>query len=115
MDLARVIIFTGDVRRMVDFYTSTFGLSMIGEFDEGWTEVNAGACTIAFHKLGFDVDGSSDDGVKLVFGTHDVAGERARLESLGIEMTEIYKYGDIEFCDGDDPDGHRFQISSRGI
>lgn len=115
MDLARVIIFTGDVRKMVDFYTSTFGLKMLGEFNEGWTEVNAGSCTIAFHKLGFDVDGSTDDGVKLVFGTNDVVGEKARLESLGIEMTEICKYEDIEFCDGDDPDGHRFQISSRGM
>lgn len=115
MDLSRVIIFTGDVRRMVDFYTSTFGLRILGEFDEVWTEVEAGSCTIAFHKLGFDVDGSTDDGVKLVFGTNDVAGEKARLESLGIEMTAIYKYEDIEFCDGDDPDRHRFQISSRGI
>lgn len=115
MELSRVIVFTGDVRRMVDFYTATFGLTMVGEFDEGWTEVNAGSCTIAFHKLGFEVDGSTDDGVKLVFGTNDVHGERDRLVSLGIEMSEIHKYGDIEFCDGDDPDGHRFQISSRGM
>lgn len=100
---------------MVDFYTSMFGLKMLGEFDEGWTEVDAGSCTIAFHKLGFDVDGSTDDGVKLVFGTNDVAREKVRLELLGIKMTEIYKYEDIEFCDGDDPDGHRFQISSRGM
>ena len=70
---------------MVDFYTSMFGLKMLGEFDEGWTEVDAGSCTIAFHKLGFDVDGSTDDGVKLVFGTNDVAREKVRLELLGIK------------------------------
>ncbi|MEP6789246.1 MAG: VOC family protein [Acidobacteriota bacterium] len=115
MELSRVIIFTGDVRRMVDFYTSTFGLTMIGEFDDGWTEVDTGSCSIAFHKLGFEVDGTTDDGVKLVFGTKDVAAEKLRLESLGIEMTEIYKWNNIEFCDGNDPDGHRFQISSRGL
>jgi len=114
MELARVIIFTGNVRQMVDFYTSTFGLAMIGEFDAGWTEVDAGSCSIAFHKLGFDVDGTTDDGVKLVFGTKDVAAERLRLEALGIVMTKIYEWNDIEFCDGNDPDGHRFQISSRG-
>jgi len=114
MDLSRIIIFTGEVRRMVDFYTATFGLTMVGEFDEGWTEVNAGRCTVAFHKIGFEVKGSGDEeAVKLVFGAVDVAAEKQRLESLGIEMTEIHKWNDIEFCDGSDPDGHRFQISSR--
>jgi catechol 2,3-dioxygenase-like lactoylglutathione lyase family enzyme len=115
MDLSRIIIFTGDVRRMVDFYTSVFGLEIVGEFDPGWTEINAGGCNIAFHKLPFEVDGRSDDGVKIVFASDDVGGEKSRLESLGIEMTEIFRYGDIEMCDGSDPDGHRFQISSRGV
>jgi catechol 2,3-dioxygenase-like lactoylglutathione lyase family enzyme len=115
MDLARVIIFTGDVRRMVDFYTSTFGLEIVGEFDPGWTEMDAGGCKIAFHKVPFEVDSSSDNGVKIVFASDNVAGEKARLEGLGIEMTEIFRYGDIEMCDGSDPDGHRFQISSRGV
>src|SRR5687767_14825330 len=115
MDLSRIIIFTGDVRRMVDFYSETFGLTLIGEFDEGWTEMSAGTCNIAFHKLGFEVQGSDDDGVKIVFATADVQGEKARLEALGIEMTDIFQFGEIEMCDGSDPDGHRFQISSRGI
>lgn len=115
MDLSRVIIFTGDVRRMVDFYTTTFGLKMIDAFDEGWSEVDAGSCTIAFHKFGSDVEGSGDEGIKLVFGTTDVAAEKLRLESLGIKMTKIYEWEGIEFCDGSDPDGHRFQISSRGL
>lgn len=114
MQLARVIVFTSDVRRITDFYSSVFGLSMVGEFDSGWTELDAGGCRIAFHGLPFEVTGGPDEAFKLVFGTTDVAGERARLEGLGIEMTEIYRWQDIEFCDGIDPDGHRFQISSRG-
>ena len=114
MNLSRIIIFTDDVRRLVDFYMSTFGLTLFGDFDEKWTEVNAGGCTIAFHKTGEKVQGSGDDGVKLVFGTTDVAGEKQRLESLGIKMTKVYEWNGIEFCDGSDPDGHRFQISSRG-
>ena len=113
MNLSRVIIFTGDVRRMVDFYTSTFGLTW--QFDEGWTEVDASGCSIAFHKSGSEVDGKCDEGIKLVFGTTDVQAEKARLESLGINMTKIYEWEGMEFCDGTDPDGHRFQISSRGL
>ena len=114
MDLARVIIFTGDVRRMVDFYSSIFGLSMIGDFDDGWTELAAGGSSVGFHKVPLEVRGSADDGVKLVFGTSNVAEEKVRLEGLGIEMTKIFEYKDIRFCDGYDPDGRRFQISSRG-
>ncbi|MBV9217266.1 MAG: VOC family protein [Acidobacteria bacterium] len=116
MDLDRVIIFTGDVRRMVDFYAAAFGMTMIGEFNPEWTEMASGRSNIAFHKFGSkgEARDRGDDGIKLVFGTTDVPGEKARLESLGIEMTKIFTFGDIQMCDGSDPDGRRFQISSRG-
>lgn len=114
MELSRVIIFTGDVKRLVDFYVSHFGLTPVGEIDEGWTELNAGGCNLAFHKFSEKLDGS-DNGIKFVFGTGDVRGERSRLESLGVEMTKIFTFGEIQMCDGSDPDGNRFQISSRGI
>ena len=113
MDLARVIIFTGDVRRSVDFYAATFGLEVVGEFDDGWTEMKAGGCKIAFHKAAVEVLNGSDDGIKFVFGSDDVARDRARLVRAGIVMTEIVRWGTAEYCDGSDPDGHRFQISSR--
>lgn len=115
MDLDRVIIFTGDVRRMVDFYSSAFGLTIVGEFDAEWTEMTSGRSNIAFHKFGSKgSDDHGDDGVKLVFGATDVPAEKARLEALGIEMTKIFSFGEIQMSDGSDPDGHRFQISSRG-
>ncbi|MGI8811740.1 MAG: VOC family protein [Pyrinomonadaceae bacterium] len=115
MELARIIIFTGDVRRMVDFYASTFGLSVVGEFEEGWTEMSAGGCNVAFHKLGVQVEDSEDAGIKIVFATDNITCEKARLESLGIKMTEVLSFGEIEMCDGSDPDGRRFQISSRAV
>ena len=116
MDLARVIILTGDVKRLVDFYAACFGFSVIGEFDAEWTEMNAGRCNIAFHKIGgqYEIGSFEDSGVKLVFGTNDVAIEKERLEGLGVMMTETFEFGDIQMADGYDPDGHRFQISSRG-
>lgn len=100
---------------MVDFYSSTFGLKVVGDFNNEWTEMNAGGCNIAFHNLPFEVEGSEDEAVKIVFASNDVHAEKARLESLGIKMTEIFKFGEVEMCDGSDPDGHRFQISSRGV
>ncbi|MEP6849502.1 MAG: VOC family protein [Acidobacteriota bacterium] len=117
MDLARVIIFTRDVERLVDFYVSNFGLKLVGEADPGWTELNAGGCNLAFHKFSGAVENgdSADNGIKFVFGAKDVAAERSRLQGLGVEMTKIFEFGDIRMCDGSDPDGNRFQISSRGL
>lgn len=114
MDLTRVIVFTPDVKRMAEFYRSCFALSEIGEGDEGWTELDAGGCHIAFHRI--DETGTSRDGwIKLVFGSRDVAAEKSRLERLGIEMSEIVDFEGIRLCDGKDPDGNTFQISSRGL
>ncbi|MEP7077340.1 MAG: VOC family protein [Acidobacteriota bacterium] len=117
MDLARVIIFTQDVGRLVNFYASHFGLELVGEADPGWTELNAGGCNLAFHKFSGSVEkgDKADNGIKFVFGTRDVAAERSRLQNLGVEMTKIFDFGDIRMCDGSDPDGNRFQISSRGL
>ena len=114
MDLARVIIFTRDVGRLVDFYTSHFGLKVGGEPDEGWTELNAGGCNLAFHKTS-ETRGDNDPGIKFVFGSDDVPAEKLRLEGLGIKMSKVFEFGDIRMCDGRDPDGNRFQISSRGL
>jgi len=113
MELSRKIFFTPNVNRLVDFYISHFGLRPIGRPHAEWTELDAGACNLALHRTSEKTDGA-DKGVKIGFTVDDVAGEKARFESLGIKMTKIFKFGDIEMCDGSDPDGNRFQISSRG-
>ena len=114
MEISRFIIFTPDVKRLADFYASTFGLKVVGEADDGWTELNAGAANIAFHKT--SEQGTGRDGwTKIVFGSRDVAAEKARLEGLGVRMSEVVEFGDIHLCDGRDPDGNYFQISSRGL
>jgi predicted enzyme related to lactoylglutathione lyase len=114
MELSRVIIFTNDVDRLVDFYGSSFDLDIVGERDSEWTELNAGGCTIAFHRISENSQ-TRDGWVKIVFGAKDVAAQKKRLESLGVEMGNVVEFGNIQFCDGVDPDGNRFQISSRGI
>lgn len=101
----------------MDFYTSHFGLEVVGEADAGWTELNAGGCNLAFHKLSGSVESgdNADNVIKFVFGTADVTEARKRLRGLGVEMTKIFEFGEIRMCDGSDPDGNRFQISSRGL
>ena len=114
MNVSRVIIFTNDVKKLSDFYISCFELSVVGESDASWTELNAGGCNIAFHKT--SEQGTGRDGwTKIVFGSDDVSAEKTRLEGLGIKMSGVNTFGDIRMCDGRDPDGNYFQISSRGI
>ena len=108
-----MIIFTPDVERLSRFYRSNFGLEAVGEADSEWTELRTGTSNLAFHR--FTEETARRDGwVKIVFGTKDVAAERERLLGLGVEMSELVEFGSIQLCDGRDPDGNRFQISSRG-
>jgi len=114
MKLSRIIIFTPDVDRLVAFYRNAFALGDIGVPNSDWAELDAGGCSVAFHKL--DESSTARDGwIKVVFGAADVAAEKERLQGLGIEMTDVISFGDVQLCDGRDPDGNWFQISSRGI
>jgi predicted enzyme related to lactoylglutathione lyase len=114
MDISRLIIFTPDVKRLADFYAASFGLSVVGEADEHWTELNAGGCNVALHKT--SEQGTGRDGwTKIVFGSENIEAEKTRLEELGIKMSDVTTFGEIRMCDGRDPDGNYFQISSRGM
>ena len=114
MEVSRIIIFTPDVKRLADFYASTFDLNQIGEANEHWTELSAGGCSIALHKV--EEYGTERDGwIKIVFAAEDVPAEKACLEGLGVKMSTVKTFGSIQMCDGNDPDGNYFQISSRGL
>jgi hypothetical protein len=114
MKLSRIIIFTPDVDRLAGFYKSAFNLGGIGVANSEWTELDAGGCNLAFHKVK-ETSHIRDCWVKAVFGSSDVTAEKERLEGLGIEMSGVVTFGEIQLCDGRDPDGNWFQISSRGI
>ena len=112
MQISRVIIFTPDVDRLAEFYTRCFGLEPISQPNEHWTELRSGTCDLALHNI--DEQGPDRDGwIKIVFASADVPAEKARLESLGVKMCEVVTFGSIDLCDGTDPDGNHFQISSR--
>ena len=114
MHVSRVIIFTPDVKSLADFYMTTFRLVPNGDIADGWAELDAGGCTIAFHAI--DEHSPVRDGwIKIVFGSKDVSGEKTRLEALGVEMSDVVEFDGVHLCDGRDPDGNYFQISSRGM
>jgi hypothetical protein len=115
MIMVRVIIFTSRVAVLADFYRTAFALTSIGIPDDGWIELTGGGCTLALHGTSRDTRRKRDSGIKLVFGTTRVAATRRRLVKLGIAMGALHRFAGIAMCDGKDPDGNVFQISSRGM
>ena len=108
-DMRRVILFTPNVERLSRFYEDVLGLKPVGK-EEGWRDFAAGACNIALH-AGRPV--ASAPQTKLVFFARDVAAARASLVKRGAKMGKIASTASFDMCDGRDPDGNRFQISSR--
>ena len=110
--LNRVIIFVGDVQKCARFYSAVFG----------WTFADYGPTYASFDdgKIGggFTTDGAPHPGGptnphKIVFYAEDVEATRAAIVARGAVMGEVRKFGPLELCDGEDPEGHAFQISNR--
>jgi catechol 2,3-dioxygenase-like lactoylglutathione lyase family enzyme len=110
LELRRVILFTGNIGAMAAFYRDVVGLEIVRE-EAGWVDFDAGACGLALHASKSAV-GSRPP--KIVFYAADVASVRAGLISRGLADAGPVKSGaHFELCDCKDPDGNRFQISSR--
>jgi catechol 2,3-dioxygenase-like lactoylglutathione lyase family enzyme len=107
--LRRIILFTANLEAMASFYQSVLGLKPVHR-EAGWLELDAGGCAIALHA------GKSTPGLqapKLAFFATDVAAARALLIERGAKMGKLLAAGSFDMCNGKDPDGNRFQISSR--
>lgn len=112
MEISRVIIFTNDVKRLANFYSKCFGASILSDASHEWAELSTGTCDLAFHKID-EASAVRDGWIKIVFAAKNVAEEKAKLEKLGVRMSDVVEFGSIHLCDGQDPDGNWFQISSR--
>jgi hypothetical protein len=109
----RLIVFVSNVEASAAFYQKAFDFVPLPSASPSseWLELETGGATIAFHKAKGEGSGSGD--VKLVFYAEDVPGAVADLKSRGIAMGKIQTFEDLVFCDGKDPNGHRFQVSNR--
>ena len=118
--LTRIIIFVADVEQCARFYVEAFGFTVVpSEFGAAeWMELETGGCRLAFHKAR-GPDGSIDVATggpmnphKIVFHAGDVEAARSALLARGVVIGEIRKFGDLICCDGQDPEGHVFQIAN---
>jgi catechol 2,3-dioxygenase-like lactoylglutathione lyase family enzyme len=109
-EIRRIVLFTAELERLGRFYGEVLGLKPLPGGDDGWVEYQAGACKIALHR-GKSSVGSRPP--KIVFYAADVAAARAVLVNRGAVMGKVSSTKHFDLCDGKDPDGNPFQISSR--
>lgn len=119
--LNRVIIFVADVQKCARFYISTFGFAALPSEHAAaeWMELETGGCRLAFHKAHGphgpieEPTGGPMNPHKIVFFAEDVEAARTEAMARGAPMSGVHKYGSLLLCDGQDPEGHMFQISNR--
>jgi predicted enzyme related to lactoylglutathione lyase len=107
--LKRIILFTSDMNRLAAFYRDVLGLPLTID-EPGYKEFDAGGCGIALH------NGAARIGArppKLSFWTDNIAAARATLIARGAKLGEVKAGLGLTRCEGKDPDGNPFQLSSR--
>ncbi len=109
MKLARVILFTGQIDVMSQFYGEVLGLKLVTR-ENGWKEFAAGGARVALHS---GPASPGRKGPKLVFYAEDVAALREKLVARGARFGKVRQGEEYCLCDGKDPDGNPIQLSNR--
>ncbi|HWM88922.1 MAG TPA: VOC family protein [Kofleriaceae bacterium] len=124
MRLTRIILFATDMPRMAAFYREALGLRLIeGSPEQGWVRLDAGGCEIALHAIpepiaaGIHIETPplprADSPIKVALQVDDVDAARASLAERGAIMYDVRRTDGAALCDGLDPEGNVFQITSR--
>lgn len=109
MEIARVILFTGQIHLMSKFYGQILGLKQVTN-EKGWQEFAAGGARIALHS---GPSSPGRKGPKIVFHALDVAAVRETLVARGAIFGKVRQGEMFCLCDGKDPDGNPIQLSDR--
>lgn len=118
MKLGQAMVFVHDAARMQAFYAS-LGMQVVdGDAASGFVRLAdpAGGAVLAIHATKAAGAGGAprvDTWIKLCFLVDDVDREREALVGRGVTMREIHRWEGIAFCDGVDPEGNIFQITTR--
>lgn len=109
MEMARVILFTGQIDEMSRFYGEVLGLKLISS-EKGWREYAAGGASIALHS---GPASPGRKGPKIAFYAKDVAALRETLVTRGARFGKVRQGEMFCLCDGKNPDGNSIQLSNR--
>jgi catechol 2,3-dioxygenase-like lactoylglutathione lyase family enzyme len=113
LSIRRVTLFVKDVQATGAFYRDVLGLTpkLTPDDPKAWLEFDAGGCSIALHDGG--VPNTSRRAPKIGFYVEDVSAARAMLVARGVKMGRVQSSDVHQFCDGKDPEGNAFSVTSR--
>ena len=119
--LNRIIIFVGDVEKCAGFFRDAFGFTVVPSAYPAneWIELETGGGRLAFHQAHgpagpiHSPTGGPMNPHKIVFYAEDVPKLRVELMGKGAKMGDLVTFGAETVCDGEDPEGHVFQICDR--
>jgi len=118
VQLSQVILFVDNTARMQAFY-ERLGLVVIdGTAASGFIRLRdpAGGAVLALHytrAVGPPTAPRTDTALKPCFHAGDIDALRASLVQHGATMREIQRFDGIAICDGVDPEGNIFQLTTR--
>lgn len=117
------MLYVKDLERMMRFYGEMLDAKPTNhDCTDVWAIFEAGHARFALHAIPTEIARNIEiksppipretDSVKLIFEVEDVESERARLESLGIQVLRRPWQKPGEACDAVDPEGNVFQVCS---
>lgn len=118
MQLAQALLFVHDVAQMQAFYAG-LGLTVVdGSAAAGFVRLAdpAGGAVLALHATQASGPGGpprTETPIKLGFRVDDIDAARAALVGHGARMRDVQRFDGMAFCDGIDPEGNIFQITTR--
>jgi predicted enzyme related to lactoylglutathione lyase len=123
MQLGSAILYVKDLERMQRFYCKVLGANPTNQdWTDSWAIFETGGARFSLHAIPAEIakriviesppTPREQHAVKLSFEGKDVESERARLESLGVQMLRRPWQKPGEACDAVDPEGNIFQICS---
>jgi catechol 2,3-dioxygenase-like lactoylglutathione lyase family enzyme len=118
VQLSQVILFVHDTARMMAFY-SQLGLVVVdGDATTGFVRLRdpSGGAVLALHftrAIGPPAGPRVDATMKPGFRVDDIDAARAALIAHGATMRDVHRFEAIAFCDGIDPEGNIFQLTTR--
>ncbi len=113
LNASRIVLFVNDIARVAAFYEKTLGLQakVCPDDPKEWQEFYAGSITIALHKS--DAPKPRRIATKIVFHSDDVKALKREIEARGVKLGSLVQTENFAFCNGKDPEGNPFSISSR--
>jgi catechol 2,3-dioxygenase-like lactoylglutathione lyase family enzyme len=118
VQLCQVVLFVHDAARMQGFYEQ-LGLTVIdGSAASGYVRLSdpGGGAVLALHytpHVGPPTGPRTDTAIKNCFRVDDIEAARDALGQHGAQMRDIQRFDGMAICDGADPEGNIFQLTTR--